>query len=292
MANTKNPLNNIRAVGDMLPDAVRNNAGAVVNSAKGMVGSVQNIQPVDVIQVAMKVPGVRIDRETYLRKELIKYYPEDVVNNAIEHNPAYAGIDRKKINRIANHAIDYETHKVTAISFAAGIPGGAAMALTVSADIAQYYGFILRAMQKLAYLYGFPDLELNQDHIDDETMDKLLAFLGVMFGVNAANTLVKSIAEKAARQTSKSIAQRALTKGTIYPIVKKIAQAVGVKMTKQVFAGGVSKVVPVVGGVVSGGLSYATFKPCVTNLKNEFERLPLSDPEFYKKQRETKQEEH
>lgn len=286
MTNTKNPLDNLKAMGEILPDAVKNNAGAVVNSAKGMVGSAPNIQPTDVLNAAMKVPGVRIDRATFLRKELIKYYPENVIQGAIEHNPAYMGIDRGRINDIAKHVIDYETSKVTAISFAAGIPGGIAMVATISADVAQYFGFMLRAMQKLAYLYGFPDLELDQDHIDDETMHKLLLFLGVMYGVNGANAGVKIVAKAASDKIAKNLAQKALTKGAIYPVVKKVAQAVGIKMTKQIFAGGVSKVVPVLGGVVSGGLSYATFKPCANNLRKEFAELPLSDPEFYKEQRD------
>lgn len=137
-------------------------------------------------------------------------------------------------------------------------------------------------MQKLAYLYGFPEFELQEDNISDETMNQLLIFLGIMFGVNGANQGLKIIAETTSSKMSKSIAQKALTKTAYYPIVKKVASALGFKMTKEVFAKGVSKVVPVVGGVVSGGLTYITFKPCVTKLKNNFQSLNLSDPEFYK----------
>ena len=107
-----------------------------------------------------------------------------------------------------------------------------------------------------------------------------------MFGVQGANAGVKKVATAAASKVSKSLAQKALTKTTIYPIVKKIAQAVGIKMTKQIFAESVSKVVPVVGGVITGGLSYATFKPCAKKLRNSFKNLYLSDPEYYKKLRE------
>lgn len=119
------------------------------------------------------------------------------------------------------------------------------MAATVPADIIQYFGFMLRTLQKLAYLYGFSDFDLNDEEVSDETMNQLLIFLGVMFGVQGANAGVKKIAEAATQKVSRSLAQRALTKGTVYPIVKKIAQPVGIRMTKQVFANGVSKVVPV-----------------------------------------------
>lgn len=112
-------------------------------------------------------------------------------------------------------------------------------------------------------------------------MNEMLIFMGVMFGVESANGGVKMLAEAAASRVSKTLAQKALTKGTIYPIVKKILQTLGVKMTKEIFAKSVSKVVPVVGGVVSGGLSYATFKTCCYRLQKNFKSLNLSDPDFY-----------
>mgnify|MGYP000593357478 CR=1 FL=1 len=262
----------------------------IVDTITGMksqiIDKVEHIKAEDIIQQAVKLPVVRVNREKFLRKELIKYYPTDVVDLAIEKNPAYAGVEKKRINEISKQVINYETNKVSAISFAAGIPGGFAMAATVPADVVQYFGFIIRAMQKLAYLYGFEDFELNEDEISDDTMNQIMVFFGVMFGVQGANAGVKKIAETAAKKVSKSLAQKALTKGTVYPIVKKIAQAVGIKMTKQIFAKGVSKIVPVIGGVVTGGLSYVTFKPCVVKLRNSFKELPLSDVQFYKDQRE------
>lgn len=259
---------------------------AIVKVKDGVVDKVKDIKTEDIIQQAVKLPVVRVNREKFLYKELIKYYPEDIVRLAINKNPAYAGIQRKRINEISRHVINYETNKVSAISFATGIPGGFAMAATVPADIVQYFGFMIRTMQKLAYLYGFSDFELNEEEVNDETMNQIMIFLGIMFGVQGANAGVKKIAEAAAKKVSRSLTQKALTKGTVYPIVKKIAQAVGIRMTKQIFAEGVSKIVPVIGGVVTGGLSYVTFKPCAKKLKNSFKELPLSDPNFYKEQME------
>ena len=52
-------------------------------------------------------------------------------------------------------------------------------------------------------------------------------------------------------------------------------------MTKQIFANGVSKAVPVIGGVVAGGLTLATFLPNCNRLRKSFQELPLCDPGFY-----------
>ena len=231
---------------------------------------------------AMKLPLVKINREAFLKKELKGKCSEKQIQIAIENNPAYAGIGRSVIDPIAKQVINYETNKVSAISFAAGIPGGVAMVGTIPADITQYFGFILRVMQQLAYLYGFDQFNLNEEEVNVDTMNRVMVFLGVMFGVQSANAGVKFIAQAAAQKVSKSLAQKALTKGTIYPIVKKIAQTVGVKMTKQIFANGVSKIVPVIGGVATGGLTYITFRPSAKRLQKSFLGLNLCNPEYYK----------
>ena len=58
--------------------------------------------------------------------------------------------------------------------------------------------------------------------------------------------------------------------------MKKVLRFVGINVTKQTFAKGVSKVVPVVGGFVSGGITYASFKPGAEQLRRYLRSLPLS----------------
>lgn len=76
------------------------------------------------LKIASTLPMVHIDRETFLHKELIKYYPKEQVEIAIQNNPAYAGLPVSIINKIAKNCINYETNKVSSISFVAGLPGG------------------------------------------------------------------------------------------------------------------------------------------------------------------------
>ena len=144
---------------------------------------------------------------------------------------------------------------------AAGIPGGFAMMGTVPGDTIQYFGHIIRIVQKLIYLYGWDEMYNSNGEFDDETINQLILFIGVMFGINGATAAVTKIANSMASKVEKSLAQKALTKGWIYPIVKQIAKLMGMEMTKEVFAKSVSKIIPVIGGVTSGALSYFTFKP-------------------------------
>ena len=102
--------------------------------------------------------------------------------------------------------------------------------------------------------------------------------LGVLYGAAGANNAVKAMARGLATGVEKQLMKKALTKGTFYPLVKNISKWFGQKMTKEVFAGFFKKSIPVVGGIVGGGLTFATFKPCCEKLKATLQDTLLSNP--------------
>lgn len=236
----------------------------------------------DIIMLGLKVPGVRIDREEFLRKELLKKYPQNIIDDAVLNNPAHARIPISEIDKLADSVIQYERNCVSGISAALGIPGGITMVATIPADLAQYYGYMLRTIQKLLYLYGFPEIvpENSNTVLDDETMNTLILCFGVMYGVHGANVALKAMAKALAVGVEKKLLKAALTKGTIYPIVKNVAKWFGQNMTKKVFAGFFKKAIPIVGGVVGGGITYLSFKPCCEKLKDTLKDTMLSNPNY------------
>ena len=240
-----------------------------------------------ILKESASLPLVRIDRKSFLKTALSPYYDKRTVETAIQHNPAYAGIASDEIKKIAKDCIDFETNKVTALSIAAGIPGGIAMIGTVPADLVQYFGHVLRITQKLIYLYGWQELFDENGQMDDATANLLTLFIGVMFGVNGATGAIVKISESAAQKAANSLAQKALTKGVVYPVVKKVATALGVKITKDVFAKSVSKIIPIIGGMASGTVTYLTYKPMAKELRNHLSKLKFADVEFYQKNKDT-----
>ena len=236
----------------------------------------------DVIIMGLKVPGIRIDRANFLQKELQTKFPQEVIDDAIAYNPLHAKIPPEVIDKIADEVIKYERACVSGISTALGMPGGVAMAATIPADIAQYYGYMLRATQKLMYLYGFPaiDVEEKGQTFDTETLNILIICMGVMYGAAGANNALKAMAKALAAGVEKQLLRKALTKGTIYPIVKSVAKWFSVKMTKEVFAGFFKKAIPVVGGVIGGGITFISFKPCCDKLKASLQNTMLSNPDY------------
>jgi hypothetical protein len=222
---------------------------------------------------------VRIHREAYLRSALARRCSEDDIRRAIEETPAAAGITVDVLDKAANDSIRYETAKVSALSAAAGIPGVLALPATIPADLAQYVGHMLRIAQKLAYLYSWPELFSDEgDDVDDATKGVLTLFFGVMFGTQSANVAVGKIAGMMSEQVAKKLPQKALTKGVIYPIVKKVAAYLGAEMTKQTFAKSVSKAIPLVGAAVSGTLTFATYRPMAKRLKKHLADSELAKP--------------
>ena len=157
------------------------------------------------------------------------------------------------------------------------------MVATIPADLAQYYGYMLRATQKLMYLYGFPEIDTTEKghKFDSETMNLLIVCLGVMYGVQGTNTALKAMAAALGKGVEKKLMRAALTKGTIYPIVKSVSKWFGVNMTKQIFSGFFKKAIPVVGGIIGGGITYLSFKPCCDKLKASLQDTLLSNPDHH-----------
>ena len=233
----------------------------------------------DVIIMGLKIPGIKINRSEFLKKEFSKKYTGEVVKNIIKFNPAHENISLDVIDKIADEVIQYERLCVSGISTALSAPGGFAMVATLPTDIAQYYGYMLRATQKLLYLYGFPEIDVKDEQLlDSGTMNTLIICMGVMYGVAGANTALKSMAKALGLGVEKKLIHTTLTKGTIYPIVKSVAKWFNVRMTKEIFAGFFKKSIPVVGGLIGGGLTYLSFKPCCEKLKDALQDTILSNP--------------
>lgn len=209
----------------------------VQNAGKTAVEKVKNFDPndfnLDVPATIPKVLAVQtnvIDRSEFLQETIGDYISEDMFRTAIEQNTGEAGIRRKLVDTIASQVISGEVNKASGISVATGSTWA-----TLPADIIQYFGFVLRLVQKLAYLYGYPafDLSIEDGKLADEASAKeLTRLIGIMFDAGEED------------------------------------KAVGSKMGKLTLAKGVVAPVPVLGGVLSGGLTYATLRPYAERLKD------------------------
>ena len=167
--------------------------------------------------------------------------------------------------------IEAERKKVVAISAALGVSG--AVAITLPADVAQYFAFMLRVAQKLMYLYGYPELNVDKN-IDEDTVNIMTIALGTMMGVQGADAALRSLSGSIVKTISAGI--KVSTKG----VPQFIGSLVGVGLGKLGF-GVVGLSLPIIGGAISGGLTHVTFTSACDRLRKELRNGPLNDEKEY-----------
>lgn len=237
------------------------------------------------IGAVSKLPVVRVDREAFLRRHFGSSEHLDVI---LERGPQVV-YSADSLHKKANSLIKNSAAKTSAVSFASGLPGNPAVMIAAGgADVAQYFGFAINLAQQIAYLFGEDDLFDGGGELSEAAQIRVIAYLGAMFGAAGAAALVSNTSKVAGANLGKKVAAQALTKTAWYPLVKKVGAVIGMKITKKTVEKTITKAVPVVGGVVSGGLTYVTFRPMghrladtmVKNLNGDFDDELELNPQF------------
>lgn len=210
------------------------------------------------IGAAAKLPIVRVDREEFLRKQ---FGASPHIREIVENGPqaVYTAVSLRKK---ADSLIAGSVNRASAASFATGLPGNPVIAVAAGGlDVAQYFAFAINLSQQLAYLFGEDDLFEDGGDLSEAAQTRVIAYLGAMFGAAGASALIVQTSKKVGENVGKKVAAQALTKTTWYPLVKKVGALVGRQVTKKSVEKTITKALPIVGGVISGGLTYATFRP-------------------------------
>lgn len=220
----------------------------------------------NVIHESLKLPFIKVDRSDFLTKTFSNKI--DDMPKLFKEGPQ-AFFSKEELDRIASNVINSNVLKSSSISFASGLPGGVAIAATIPADMAQFYGYSLKLAQEISYVYGYQNIWANQDELTEDAKNTLILYLGIMFGVSSAGSTIRILSNKLALQALKQLPNKTLTKHLYFTILKKVLAIFGTKLTKATFAKGVSKVIPVVGGVLSGSMNYLSLRPMANKLKDE-----------------------
>lgn len=224
----------------------------------------------NLITTLSQLPLVRVNREEFLKSAFKGSEHLDLILSRGPQEVYTSESLRKKANEI----IQSSTNSTSIASFVAGLPSNIAVAIAAGgADLTQYFGFALNLAQQLAYLFGEDDLFTGgHGEVSDQAKGRIVAYLGVMLGAGGAASLLVATSKKAAEIMGKKVATKALTKTAWYPLLKKVAAWIGVKITKQSVGKAVSKAVPVLGGFFSAGITYFTFKPMGNRLADVFRK--------------------
>ena len=243
-----------------------------------------------VLQQVVKLPVVKVNRSKFLMDKFSKKVASKDIPRLLEEGPT-ALLPKETLDQVANACIKDNVLLASGTSVLAGLPGGIAMAVTIPTDVAQFYAFSLKLAQELGYIYGYDDLWDSRNELSEEAKNTLLLYLGVMLGVNGAGALLRSGGVTVAKQVMKIVNKKALTKTLWYPILEKALKIFGVNLTKGGLTKGMGKVIPILGGVLSGGLTFATMKPMGERLQKELSKLINYDEAQYQRDVATIQKE-
>jgi len=238
------------------------------------------------IGTVAKFPIIRVNREDFLRKQFAK---SPYIDQILSKGPQFV-YTVESLRKKANEVIKSSTNKTSIVAFASGLPSNPVIMVAAGgADVAQYFGFAINLAQKIAYLFGEDELfDGGVENFSEDAKVRIIAYLGAMLGASGASSLIAQTSKIAGANLGKKVAAKALTKTAWYPLLKRVGAIIGQKITKKTVEKTITKAVPVVGGVISGGITYVTFRPMgnrladifVKNLKGEFaDQLDLN-PDF------------
>ena len=261
------------------------------------------------INAVANAPLVHVDREEFLRKQFASSpYIEKILEDGPQSVFTLDSIQRKAVDVIKN-----STRKTTMASFAAGLMANPVTTVaTASFDVTQFFGFALNLAQKIAYLYGEDELfseisakgfsgdlvKKDGEAVPEVAQMKMIAWLGAMMGVSGAGGLVLHTSKAAGISIGKKVASQALTQTAWYPVLKTVGSLLGFKITKKTVESVINNAVPVIGGFISGGMTYAAFNPMGQRLSDMFVKVLNGDfdiemelnPEFALSLEEIKEE--
>ncbi|MCT3054837.1 hypothetical protein EFN57_05720 [Leuconostoc citreum] len=211
------------------------------------------------IGLIAKLPVIRVNRKAFLKKQ---FSDSPDLNIILKHGPQ-AVYPVSVLEEKAHDIINKSTTKTSMASFAAGLPANPIiMAAVGGADVVQYFAFAINMAQQIAYIFGEDELfGSNTDTLPEEDKVKLIIYLGVMFGTAGAASMIATLSKKSGESIGKRVAIQAAVMSTRHPLVKKVGSRIGHKITTAHIEKTVTKAVPIIGGIISGGLTYATFKP-------------------------------
>lgn len=226
---------------------------------------------IQTINAASQLPIVKVNREEFLRNQ---FKDSRYLDSILEHGPQKV-LTPEALRKRADKIIKDSTTKTSITSFVAGLPSNPVTAVVAGGvDIVQYMGFALNLAQQIAYLFGEDDLyEGNYKELPEEVQIRIITYLGIMFGASGASALIVNVSKAAGMNIGKKVAMKPLMKTAWYPFVRKVGTIIGVKITKKSVSSVITKTIPIIGGVASGGITYFTFKPMGARLADTFEKI-------------------
>lgn len=223
-----------------------------------------------IIDNALSSDVLRVDRADFIKAQMSPYMP-GLDREAAEVISPRQLMDRRDFDRLVKKSVDYHMRLACLASAGAGLGGGWFLLGTIPADILQFYSHAIVLLQKMLYLYGWPQLTGRSGCMDDESRRIVTLFLGEMMGAGIVSALAGEVAEAAVKQAAIRLPQNAAVQAAVNSAMEYVIKTTGVKLSKDAVGRGVAKVVPFIGAPISAAITYRTFRVMASRLRKTLE---------------------
>jgi hypothetical protein len=198
--------------------------------------------------------------------------------------------DIKVLDKAAHKVVSKGTVGTTFASVAMAVPavvpgaGTVAKLALVAPDFAQNLGVCINIAQKIAFIYGIRNFDIDSDDQVDKLV--LLSALATMFGGGVAAPVLRNLGAIYGTKFSTLISKTAVTR--LAPQLYKwlwvpLAKAVAPKMAPKAAMGQAAKFIPFGIGVGAAGIvTWFSTSKAGSRLIDEL-RKPLVEPDIYEK---------
>jgi hypothetical protein len=235
--------------------------------------------------LALKIPMVKVNRISFLTETF-----SSMTAQQIDEGVPSDYFDIKVLDKAARKVVSKGTIETTFASVAMAVPavipgaGTVAKLALVVPDFSQNLGVCINIAQKIAFIYGVRNFEIDSDDQVDRLV--LLSALATMFGGGVAAPVLRNLGVVYGTKFSTLISKTAVTK--LAPRLYKwlwvpLAKAVAPKMAPKAAMGQAAKFIPFGIGVGAAGIiTWFTTSKAGNRLIDEL-RKPIIDPEIYEK---------
>ncbi|XNZ01057.1 hypothetical protein ACL90Y_03475 [Micrococcus luteus] len=228
------------------------------------------------VRRALRIPGVRVDRERFLLKQASGLCPDDGARRRVLSEGIAAMLTEPELRALGLRRVLQLTAWSSSAAVAAALPGGPiAMTAGAGADVMQQLAFGLRLSQELAYLYGH---RLSAgDHeggpLSDQELEQLLLLFGTLLEVEGAAAAVRLTGPRLERDgrpvgyghestgsAGAGLPADLLRRSFAGPISHRVLARVASRMGSTVLRRGTLRAVPLLGAIGAGGTAFSTLQ--------------------------------
>ena len=198
--------------------------------------NVDGIVMSEIIVQGLRFLNMQMDRAGFLREYLLGVCCKEKIEQIIQNPSLLINLPLEVLDNVAQRVIDDEEKRLFCLE---------------KVDLITYFAYMDRVFFKLLYLYGVPELVLNgKADIPLESVYLLTLCIGAGYGIHEAEYALE-VALRAYRVGVKQrLINTSLTKGGLYPFVKKTELFLELYITQTAFEK--------LDAFRSGGLSFQT----------------------------------